>query len=171
VQKLDRKQLSRKAEVVSGVESALSELEDVIATYNQEREDAWHDIEEFIAKDEGLADDIIAAGNDILDSRWKEIEEHVNVVNIRLEALREFRDEIVSAMETYYEGRTEKWQEGEKGSAYTDWMSAWADCGLDDIELPAPVPLDETKDKYEAGVLDDNPGAGLEFADLPDAPE
>ena len=57
--------------------------------------------------------------------------------------IEQFRDEIVSDMESYMYDRSEKWQEGEAGEAYQSWLSNWEDASLDDeIDFEMPV-LDE----------------------------
>ena len=52
-----------------------------------------------------------------------------------IEMLDEFRDtkeqltdlvnESVGEMESYYDDRSEKWQDGDRGEAYSEWISEW----------------------------------------------
>lgn len=46
----------------------------------------------------------------------------------------DFRDEIAGEMDDYYNDRSERWQEGEAGSAYMDWKTEWEGLLTDDLE-------------------------------------
>lgn len=53
------------------------------------------------------------------------------------EAVREVLDDAASAAEEYYDERSEKWQEGDTGQAYTEWrdrLRELADAADEDIE-------------------------------------
>jgi hypothetical protein len=55
-------------------------------------------------------------------------------------------DEAASDAESYYDERSEKWQEGDRGSAYSDWKDALrslADQIEDEIEAPEIAELEE----------------------------
>src|SRR5262249_45903010 len=73
------------------------------------------------------------------------IEEKVNpaieAYNEALMAATEFRDEIVSDMETYADERSDKWREGDAGSNYESWKGEWE--GIDLGELNAIEEIEE----------------------------
>jgi hypothetical protein len=69
-----------------------------------------------------------------------------------------YRDEIAQEMEDYYEERSERWQEGDAGQAYTNWMEAWTEVELDELEQ---VELPDEPEMPHADLIDD----------LPDQPE
>jgi len=49
--------------------------------------------------------------------------------------LENFRSDIFNQMEEYFDGKSEKWQEGDTGSAYRDWMDEWSNLSLDPMEM------------------------------------
>lgn len=63
-----------------------------------------------------------------------ELEAAFNVYNGVLGELRDFRDGLVSDMDSYFSDRSEKWQEGDKGQQYETWKQAWEDLELEDLE-------------------------------------
>ena len=59
--------------------------------------------------------------------------------NAKLGEAREFRDEIVAAMEDYESGRSDRWSESDAGAAYAEWKAEWEGAeldGIDEIEPP-----------------------------------
>jgi hypothetical protein len=65
-----------------------------------------------------------------------------------------FRDEIAQKMEDYYEERSEKWQDGDAGQAYTNWMEAWTEVELEELEQ---VELPDQPEMPHADLIDDLP--------------
>lgn len=75
-----------------------------------------------------------------------EIEEKISEVNSIISnynevvaEVEEFRDGLVGEMQDYYDERSEKWQDGEKGSAYSDWKNEWEQLDTsqaDEVEAP-----------------------------------
>jgi hypothetical protein len=56
-----------------------------------------------------------------------------------LDEARGLLEDAAQAAETYYDERSEKWQEGDTGSAYCDWkndLRSLADAAGDDIDAP-----------------------------------
>lgn len=55
------------------------------------------------------------------------------------EEVREILDDAAMEAEAYYDERSEKWQEGDRGQAYSDWkdrLRELADAVAEDIEPP-----------------------------------
>jgi hypothetical protein len=102
--------------------------------------------------------DAVNAYNEAMAAEWAKVEEAIADYNAAVESANEFRDGVHADMEGYYEDRSEKWQEGEKGSAYSDWMNEW-DEYFSELEVDPPNPVDEP-DLGEADAL----------ADLPEVP-
>ena len=65
--------------------------------------------------------------------------------------------DIVSEMETYYDERSEKWQEGDAGSAYADWKGEWEglDCAtvdlVDEPDCSLPDDLEQLPQEADSG--------------------
>lgn len=75
----------------------------------------------------------------------------VDAVNAAIENVNGFVMEVHSDLESYYDDKSDNWKEGDAGSAYYDWMSAW-DISLGALELEEPVPFDEVEidvDEFE----------------------
>jgi hypothetical protein len=47
-----------------------------------------------------------------------------------------FRDAIVAQAEKNFSNKSEKWQEGDRGSKVQEWISSWNDLDLDELEAP-----------------------------------
>src|SRR5215469_7379384 len=83
---------------------------------------------------------------DDLDGAWGRVESAVEDANTEvtkyndaLGAAAAFRDEIVGEMDDYMSERSDKWQEGEAGEAYSAWKDEWEGLDLDeiaDIDIP-----------------------------------
>ena len=62
-------------------------------------------------------------------------------LNGTIEAANEWRNNIHSEMENYYDERSEKWQEGDAGSAYSDWKDNYGN-EFDAVEIELPDELE-----------------------------
>jgi exonuclease VII small subunit len=62
--------------------------------------------------------------------------------NSALEEAREWRDTIVSDMENYMETKSEKWEEGEAGSEYSEWKAMFEEVELDEIDEPDGIEVE-----------------------------
>lgn len=71
-----------------------------------------------------------------LESFRTEIADLASELNAKIDEFNAFRQEVADEQEDYFNGRSETWQEGDKGSAYTDWMDAWS-CDLDPADDPS----------------------------------
>jgi|SRR5215467_830978 len=76
--------------------------------------------------------------NDALEALWEEkIGPALEAYNEAVDAANQWRGDIASDMQNYYDERSEKWQEGDKGSAYSDWKDEWSE-EFDQVELDKP---------------------------------
>lgn len=69
-------------------------------------------------------------------------EKYVNPLNEKLEEVRGFVEDIHSERQTDFDGKSERWQEGERGQAAQDWLQEWEN-GMGDLE---DMPLLEAPD-------------------------
>ena len=93
-----------------------------------------------------LRDKIVQKLNEQAIDIEKAIDE-VNVlisekVNPRIEEYNEIlanftamKDEIITEMESYSDDKSDKWREGETGSAFLEWREAWEALEYSDIDL------------------------------------
>lgn len=85
-----------------------------------------------------LAVDINAEYNAI-DEVWKELGERIARINVLREEAAELMDAEASDAETYYEDKSEKWQEGPRGEAFQEWANTLrgvADNLGEEVEVP-----------------------------------
>jgi uncharacterized protein YukE len=76
--------------------------------------------------------------SELSDAKEK-LESAFENMNEAITNMEEFRGEVHSKMTDYFEDRSEKWQEGDAGQQYGEWMGRWEDSldTLDEIELDA----------------------------------
>ncbi len=94
--------------------------------------------------------EVIYQARDRLNAAMLADDEDVNEAQEELlnafQEARDWLDNIHIEQESYYEARSEKWQEGEQGEMYREWMEAFRSDQLEDpyIEPGKPVVLDLT---------------------------
>lgn len=74
---------------------------------------------------------------------WSKVEDAMSEYNGALSDARDFIDEKHTAFEDEYGEKSEKWQEGDRGSAARDWIDSFESVDLEDAELDAPDSLEE----------------------------
>lgn len=88
-----------------------------------------------------LAVDINAEYNAI-DEVWKELGERIARINVLREEAAELMDGEAADAETYYEDKSEKWQEGPRGEAFQEWAQTLrqvADSLGEEIDVPDEI--------------------------------
>ena len=136
---------------LADLNEAEGELRTALESFNEESENLWGEVEaalnEFNEKRSALAEDLEAKRTE---------------VNNAIEELRSVRDEVVADQENYYDERSERWQEGERGEAYAEWKDTWESA---ELELVEDLELEE--EELEAPEALELPGE-LPFSDLED---
>lgn len=84
----------------------------------------------------------IGVFNTAMQGHRQAVEKALEDYNATLEEAEQFREEVHADMETYWDERSEKWQEGDAGSDYSDWKDSWSQT-LDAVEIDFPEDLDE----------------------------
>ena len=69
-------------------------------------------------------------------------------LNSAIQEAEDLRLEVHDAQEEYFNDRSEKWQEGDVGTAYSEWMSEW-DTELEQIECEVLPNLEGMPDEFE----------------------
>lgn len=59
--------------------------------------------------------------------------------NEALEAARGFAEDIAREIESYIDDRSDNWRDGDRGSQYAEWLSAWQNFAPDDLEVFADL--------------------------------
>lgn len=105
-----------------------------------------------------LLNEKIAELNETLGPLWDALSEAQASYVEKLEEVNSFIEEIASASRSEYDERSERWQEGDTGSAALAWLEAWEGISLEYEEIDMPSTLDEID-------------AVIEFEELPSAPD
>lgn len=78
------------------------------------------------------------------------IEAAVIAVNAKIAAYNEtlanaftYTEELVERLDDEFSGRSETWQDGDKGSAARDFMGAWSELDLEPVDDIEVEPIDE----------------------------
>jgi hypothetical protein len=108
-----------------------------------------------VNRQQGLAARLEEAAKAIADAQ-EALGNAVSTYNDVLSDAREFRDELVSDMDSFASERSDKWQESEAGQEYDAWKDEWEQLDLDDIDPPEEYEL-EHADSLDQ--LNDQPGS------------
>lgn len=97
--------------------------------------------------------------NEEVDKLKDDVNGAVEDYNTAREAALAIVEEVKDSAQSYYDDRTEKWQEGDKGQEYSEWCTALDNVNSDGLEVEFP-------DDLEAPEMND----ADEFEALPHAP-
>ena len=75
--------------------------------------------------------DAIAKANEIIEN---EVARAIDSYNEVVTDMETFRDEIVGEMSSYYDDRSEKWQDSDTGQAYSGWKDDWEGLDVSPVE-------------------------------------
>lgn len=92
--------------------------------------------------------------NDKVAELFGDVEDSALELRGYVDEYNELLQECAGEVETYYDDKSLRWQESEKGDAYDTWRDALQSAGEVDFEDPeTPEPIDET----ELESFDDEP--------------
>lgn len=72
---------------------------------------------------------------------FSDLQPFVTAFNERVSEANEFVSTVHDDQQAHFDERSEKWQEGDVGSAYSDWMSQW-ELAVEEVELEEPGELE-----------------------------
>ena len=84
----------------------------------------------------------VASYNEALERLGEAVETARDTYNEKVVDLKAVYEEIHGEADSYYSDRSERWQEGEAGEAYSEWMGQLEEPGIEDIEIELPDPLE-----------------------------
>jgi uncharacterized protein YukE len=121
MKKLSKEQLKQHADLSTELHGAHEALDEAIEQYNKKVVEAFAAIHPFIEQ-----------------------------FNSKVEEVNAFIEEIHAEQESYFDEKSERWQDGDAGSAYSDWMSMW-ELAVEEVELEEPSELEmpEVEDSFE----------------------
>lgn len=91
----------------------------------------------------GILHAAIAEYNEAIAAAAEKANEAIAAYNEKLADAFNFREELVSRLMDEFDGRSEGWQAGDKGTAATEFMGAWDDVDLEPIEDVEAEPIDD----------------------------
>lgn len=86
-------------------------------------------------------EDEISAYNERLEALKEPVEAALAAYNEEVEKARSFAEDIATQADSDFSDKSEKWQEGDKGSAANDWKTEWENLSFDAIEIEFPEEL------------------------------
>lgn len=111
--KLTKAEGEQRTELVEKLGKAVAQLEDDVREYNEKVGELRAPVEAALA-----------------------------AYNALVEEARGFCEDIVNERETDYDGKSEKWQEGDKGEAARSWIDEWQNVDLSELEIEFPDDLE-----------------------------
>lgn len=78
--------------------------------------------------------------NSLLEAEREKVAAAQELLNEAISDADSFRQEILGEIDDYISDRSEKWQEGDTGQAYSQWKSDWEQ-SLEAVELEMPEPI------------------------------
>jgi uncharacterized protein YidB (DUF937 family) len=66
----------------------------------------------------------------------------ISAYNEKVEEFNSVMEDVVSEAQSYFDDRSEKWQEGDAGEAYSSWISALENTRIDPAEEPSGVEVE-----------------------------
>lgn len=129
--RLTKQQVVQKAELVARLNAAREKLVEAIEEFNARLVEAYGDVEA-----------VARSYNDIVEEAAA------------------LRDDVVEEGRSYFDERSETWQESERGVECSGWLDEWEGAVLDPVDVWMPDGIEEP-DTDGADILDR----------LPDAPE
>lgn len=123
---LSKSEIAEKASHVAAISDAADELRNAIDQYNNQMREAW-----------------------------EAVNLRVIAYNQKIEAANEWQTGVVDNARALYDEKSEKWQEGERGQAMSEFIETYDDA-LEEIDLPEPDEID-APDLDDATTLKDRP--------------
>lgn len=98
----------------------------------------------------------VEAFNARLEEVTQDVSSALETYNEAVAEARSFMEDVASERQLEWEDKSERWQEGERGQAAQEWISAWESDPPEDVEIDVPEGIDEP-DLAHAEALRDLP--------------
>lgn len=80
--------------------------------------------------------------NTIAKVGWTPVESAVAAYNALVQEANSFKEQIAADQQSFMDDKSEKWQEGDAGQAYQQWMDSWSE-DIEEVSLEAPSEVDQ----------------------------
>jgi len=96
---------------------------------------------EIIAALESASSDVDTALDEINALIDEKLAPAIEAYNEAVTSAEGLRDDIVSAIDEYTAGRSDKWRDGDKGTAFENWKSEWENLDCTAIDVVAKIEI------------------------------
>ncbi len=96
----------------------------------------------------------VVAYNEAMATEWRKVEAAIQEYNDAVTSADEWRAAINSDQASYFDDRSERWQAGEKGEAYSQWKDQWEE-EFEKVEVEKPDDLEIDPDDIVSKLNDD----------------
>ena len=110
---LDKDQEKKKTDLVDAIRTAQAELETAITNFNS-----------------------------VVEDEQDKVNGKLNALNEKIGEAREWAEGIASDMQSYYDEKSERWQEGDNGQNYSSWKEEYENLSADEVEVTFPDDLE-----------------------------
>jgi len=70
------------------------------------------------------------------------VKEKLDSLNAKIREAGEWAEGLFSDMQSYYDERSDKWQEGDAGQSYDAWKSEYESLDVDEVDIEFPEDLE-----------------------------
>jgi len=96
----------------------------------------------------------IETANNVIEQAVEAVNAEIEAYNEVLEEGRQFSGTIAQEAQHEISQKSEKWQEGKRGEAATNWASEWEDVDLSAVELASVDPIEEPEMDHATALSD-----------------
>lgn len=115
-----------------------------------------------LREQEERLDEVISEFNAAVEAKWDEIVAPALAKHKEaLDEAREFCEQIAGDIQNFYDDKSEKWQEGDRGQAVEDMRSEWESVDLDEPTIEPPSEVEKPWITHSASIeeLPEEPSA------------
>lgn len=98
-------------------------------------------LQEELAEARGKLEDEVSAFNAAVEEAKAPVVAALETYNAVVEEARGFAEDIANAADGEIDDKSDKWREGERGQAASEWKDAWESAEFDAVEIEFPEEL------------------------------
>jgi hypothetical protein len=133
MKKLSKVHLNNRDIVTAALRETLQTFTEAVGEYNTEEQEAFE-----------VLQTAITAYNERMVEAWEKVETAQTAHNESIDAANEWMGQIVSDIDEYMSGKSEKWQDGDAAQAYSEWKAAFEeDLEQEDMEQPEQIEIEQ----------------------------
>lgn len=158
--KLTKREMSERDSLAEDLHNAHTKLVQAMADYNTR-----------MGELRDALDDAVAVYNEGREEALASLEDARDAYNSLLEDTKEFVSNVTGNAQSVFDERTDKWQDGDRGRAASDWINQWTDAEFEPVDLETGEPLDIQMlypEELDADYIEDRSEL---LRDLPSEPE